>query len=160
MVFDHFPPIRFKIRQQIRNPREFLRRYVCTTFYFVMPRNPKIWPKMVKNKLKMAKIGPKYRFFPMKFVSACPAQRKRIVNFIRDQNHELWRISRSNTSATLSAGQAGMVCISWLSLNFSQWPGVIKFSWLKIGFIFLPFLWFLLTKFFTNLEEMTLDCLC
>ena len=32
------------------------------------------------------------------------------MNFIRDQNHELWLISQSNTYATLSGGQAGMVC--------------------------------------------------
>ena len=80
-IFDHFSPIRFKIRQQIRIPREILRRYVYTTFYSTKPRNPKICPKTVKNQLKIAKISPKQLFFPVKFILACPAQQKRNVNF-------------------------------------------------------------------------------
>ena len=151
VIFDNFPLTRFKIWQQIRNPREILRRNVCTTFYFAMPRNPKISPKTVKNKLKMTKIGPKYRFFPMKFVLACPAQQKRNVNFKRDQNHELWCIRRPNSSATLLPVRAGMACRLCKLYDFST-VEVIFFSFFKSQsdsrwniyanrYIFLNFFW-------------------
>ena len=78
-----------------------------------MLKNTVFWPQIMKNPIFD-------RFLPLKSVWTYPAQQKRIVNFKSIQKLNLWRIWRSNTSATLSADRE-----AWF------WNGVLLRDGLK-----------------------------